>query len=190
MFTLYIYIYIYISLIGIDVIWDDNTVEFISPTEEECEEVMRQLEQKDPREHWMIILDSLSPESLQIVLCDINKCPVTKLDIWNSPLDIDCVSELSHVLTNNNRISYLRLVSSLPSPNGLETIMKALSINTSIKTFTLDSDDTITDKTIHHISDMLAVNTTLERLILKECPNIAESGEQQLSKETRVEIIQ
>ena len=157
---------------------------------EECEEVMRQLEQKDPREHWMIILDSLSPKSLQIVLSNINKCPVTKLKIRNFPLDSECVSELSHVLTNNKKIKYLHLGSCFPPPNGLEMIMKALSISTSIKRLTLHHDNTITDKTLHHISDMLAVNTTLERLILKECPNIAESGEQQLSKETRVEIIQ
>ena len=176
-----------LSLIGIT--WDCYTVELISPTAEGCEEVMRQLKQKHSREHWMIILDSVSPESLQIVLCNINKCPVKKLDIWKSPLDIDCVSELSHVLTNKNRINYLRLVSCPHPHNGLEMIMKALSTNTSIKTLTLDNDDSITDKTLHYISNMLAVNATLERLILKECPNITESGEEQLSKDTKVEII-
>ena len=149
---------------------------------------MRQLEQQNPGEYWMIILQSISPESLQIVLCNINKCPVTKMDIWNSPLDSDCVSKLSHVLTNKNTIKYLRLASCL-LPNGLEMIMKALSTSTTLKRLTLDNDDTITDKNIHHITDMLAVNTTLEQLILKKCSNITQFGEQQLSKETRVEII-
>ena len=149
---------------------------------------MRQLEQQNPGEHWMIILQSISPESLQIVLVNISKCPVTKMDIWNSPLDSDCVSKLSHVLTNKNKIKYLRLASCL-LPNGLEMIMKALSTSTTLKRLTLDNDDTITDKNIHHITDMLAVNTTLEQLILKKCSNITQFGEQQLSKETRVEII-
>lgn len=190
LYVIYAYIHTYIlPLIGIDVIWDSNIVELISPTEEECEEVMEQLEQQDPREHWMIILKSASPESIQIVLCNINKCPVKKLDIRKSPLNSDCVSELSHVLTNNEKIKYLHLGSSFFPPNGLEMIMKALSNSTSIKRLTLHHDNTITDKNIHHITDMLAVNTTLERLILKKCPNVTKSGEQQLFEEPRVEII-
>ena len=142
---------------------------------------MMELKRQDTGIHWWIALKSLSPDSSLVVFSNLNECLVRRLNIWNTSLEIDCVTELSHVLSCNETIEELHLVSSPLGSNGIELLSNALCTNILLKGLWLTDDDTIEDKDNAHISNMLSANTTLKDLRLN-CPNITEFGEQQLSE--------
>ena len=145
----------------------------------ECKEVIRQLKR---RQHttWNIELDSLSPQSLLTILTDINGCQVRVLDIYNTPFDSNCVSQLSQVLTYNQTMEYLHLSSSPLVPDTYHLLTTAVVGNKIIKTLVLWGDNNITDKDIPHLSTLITNTNTLQRLSLTHCPNITEFGIQQL----------
>lgn len=140
---------------------------------------MSQLKRK--QQPLEIYLKRSSPESVLVVLDNINVCTVKKLHIWNSPLDSDCVSKLSHILECNKTIEYLCLKLS-PLLKSLEIITAAVSNNTTLKTLKIWFDSTITDKDVPHICQMMSVNTTLQQLWLINCHNITNDGREQLQK--------
>ena len=165
--------------------WDDeyNLVMLTAPTVEESREVMTRL----TREHqtgklWRIIIISSSPDSLLEVFRNINKCQVKGVEISNTPLNSDCVSELSRVLQSNKTIQTFNLNSSPLPPDHLYLISNALSVNTTLKTLVLYGDVTITDKDIPHICFIVFVNNSLEQLYLYNCRNISDIGRQNISK--------
>ena len=162
--------------------WSDDRVTLTSPTPEECEEVMSQLKrQRQAGMSWRIVLQLLSSDCLLIVLSNINECLVRGLDIWDTPLNNQCVLELSNVLTCTKTMEYLDLNSSPLSSNSIEIIFASLSNNSTLKRLWITDEKTITDKEIPSICQMLAVNTTLEKVQIHQCPNITKSGEQKLS---------
>ena len=163
--------------------WDsDCDVTLTSPTVTQCEEVMSEIISKK-QEHWEIWLKSASHESLLAVLNNINhECPVGKLHVWHTPLDSHCVSKLSDVLANTMSIEYLCFQSSPLPLNSLVEIMKALHNNTTLKKFKIWYDNTITDKDIPHMYEMLSVNMILKQVSLISCHNITNEGKQELLK--------
>ena len=142
---------------------------------------MKELKKQETRIHWWIALKSLSPDSSLIVFSNLNECLVRPLNISNTSLEVVCVTEYSRVLSCNETIEELHLVSSPLGPNGIELLSNALCTNTVLKGMWLTDDDTIKDQDIAHISNMLSANTILKDLRLN-CPNITEFGEQQLSE--------
>ena len=78
----------------------------------ECKEVIRQLKRQQ-HTTWSIELNSLSPQSLLTILTDINECQVRGLYIYNTHFDSKCVSQLSQVLTYNQTMEALYLISHL-----------------------------------------------------------------------------
>ena len=145
----------------------------------ECKEVIRQLKR---RQHitWRIELNSLSPQSLLIILTDINECQVGRLYIYNTHFDSDCVSKLSQVLTYNQTMEYLRLSSSPLVPDTYHLLTTAVVGNKIIKGLYLWNDDNITDKDIPHLSTLITNTNTLQILSLSPCRNITKFGIQQL----------
>ena len=146
----------------------------------DCEEFMSQL--KGKRQPLEIYLKRSSPESVLVVLDNIDVCIVKKLHIWNSPLDSDCVSKLSHILKCNKTVEYLCLKLSPLPLNSLEIITTTLSNNTTLKKLKIWYDSTITDKDVPHICRMLSLNATLQRLLLINCHNITNDGSENLQK--------
>ena len=146
---------------------------------EECKEVIHQLKR---RQHttWYIELKSLSPQSLLTVLTDINECQVRRLVIYNTHFDINCVSQLSQVLTYNKTMEYLSLYSSPLLPNTYHLLTRALTGNKIIKRLYLYDDTNITNNDIPHLSHLIINNNTLQELDLTLCPKITEFGKQQL----------
>ena len=145
----------------------------------ECKEVIRQLKR---RQHttWRIRLDSLSPQSLLTILTDINGCQVRRLDIYNTPFDSNCVSQLSQVLTYNQTMKELYLNSSPLVPDTYHLLTTAVVGNKIIKELYLWYDNNITDKDIPHFSNLIINNKTLKVLSLTRCPKITKFGKQQL----------
>ena len=146
----------------------------------DCEEFMSQL--KGKRHPLEIYLKRSSPESVLVVLDNIDVCIVKKIHIWNSPLDSDCVSKLSHILKCNKTVEYLCLKLSPLPLNSLEIITTTLSNNTTLKKLKIWYDSTITDKDVPHICRMLSLNATLQRLLLINCHNITNDGNENLQK--------
>ena len=184
MILLYACVYSYYNLCFIiehtgSVQWYFECVELTSPTKDLWEQVMSQL--KRSRIHWKIIIKSSSPESVLLVFSNIDECPVKALHIENTPLNSCCVTKLSDILTENEKMEELRLSYSPLSPNTLQMITNALSINTTLKSLWLLNDDNITDNDLPHICYIISINRKLRRLSL-DCPNITEFGVQQISK--------
>ena len=145
----------------------------------ECKEVIHQLKRQQ-HTTWWIILKSLSPQSLLTILTDINGCQVWRLDIYNTPFDSNCVSQLSQVLTYNQTMEELRLISSPLVPDTYHLLTTAVVGNKIIKGLVLLYDNNITDKDIPHFSNLIIKNKTLQSLHLYECPKITKFGKQQL----------
>ena len=145
----------------------------------ECKEVIHQLKRQQ-HTTWDIDLNTLSPQSLLTLLTDINECKVRGLDIWNTHFDINCVSQLSQVVTYNKTMEYLYLDSSPLLPNTYHLLTRAVAGNKIIKELYLYNDTNITDNDIPHLSHLIINNNTLQYLDLYDCPKITEFGIQQL----------
>ena len=183
--TLYIICvhYIYILTLFITghtgrVEWRDDikNVWLISPTIEQCEEVVSRLitEQQTKGSRWSIRLRSSSPESALVIISNLSKCAVKGLDIHSTPLDNICISTLSAELqtTNKTMINLILRYSSLTG--GIKQISDALFTNTTLKSLSL-INVTITDEDTSNLSTMLSINKTLRILRLYNC-NITDNG--------------
>ena len=183
--TLYIICvhYIYILTLFITgyterVEWRDDieTVRLISPTIEQCEEVVSRLitEQQTKGSRWRINLRSSSPESALVIISNLSKCAVRGLDIHSTPLDSICISTLSAELqtTNKTMIGLVLRYSSLTG--GIKQISDALFTNTTLEVLSL-TNVTITDEDTSNLSTMLSINKTLDKLELTNC-NITDNG--------------
>ena len=129
---------------------------------------------------WEIELNRLSPQSLLTVLTDINECQVWRLVIVNTHFDINCVSQLSQVVTYNKTMKYLYLLSSPLLPNTYHLLTTAVAGNKVIKVLYLFNDTNITDNDIPHLSHLIINNNTLQELVLDKCPKIFKFSEQKL----------
>ena len=177
--TLYIICvhYIYILTLFITghtgrVEWRDDikNVWLISPTIEQCEEVVSKLitEQQTKGSRWRINLRSSSPESALVIISNLSKCAVWTLDIHSTPLDSICISTLSAELqtTNKTMIELILRYSSLTG--GIKQISNALFTNTTLESLAL-INVTITDEDTSNLSTMLSINKTLDKLELFNC---------------------
>ena len=158
--------------------WRDDikNVWLISPTIEQCEEVVRRLikEQQTKGSRWNIRLRSSSPESALVIISNLSKCAVRTLDIHSTPLDNICISTLSAELqtTNKTMINLILRYSSLTG--GIKQISDALFTNTTLELLAL-INVTITDEDTSNLSTMLSINKTLETLELSNC-DITDNG--------------
>ena len=160
---------------------NSESVTLTSPTTEQCNDLTSRLnKQQDTK--WKITLKSSSPDCLLIVLRNIDKSLVRTLDIWYTPFDSQCISELSRVLTSSKTLQIMHLVSSPLPSNHLEIIVNAISNNSTLDTLELWGDDNITDNDIPHICQMLSKNTFLKVLRIVNCRNITTSGKELLSE--------
>ena len=146
-----------------------DCVDLYSPTSEQCEDVMTRLQQI--REGWFISLHSLSPESMLVIMNNISKSTVQRLNISSSQLDSKCVSKLSEVLSSNIKLQGLHLDS---FTGGIKQISDVLFNNITLKELLL-FDTPLTDEDITHLSDMISVNKGLKELFLNNC-NITDNG--------------
>ena len=135
------------------------------------------IKEQQTGKEWSIRLNSSSPESTAVIMSNLNKCTVWRLDIWDTPLDSKCVSILSEILKTNKTIKRLWLsFSSLPG--GIKQVSDSLFNNKTLEKLMLLYNVTgITDEDMTHLSTMLASNTTLKELRLSNC-NITDNGVQ------------
>ena len=185
--TLYIICvyYIYILTLFITghtgrVEWRDDieNVWLISPTIEQCEEVVSRLikEQQTKGSRWHINLRSSSPESTLVIISNLSKCAVWTLDIHSTPLDSICMSTLSTELQTTNKTMINLILRYCSLTGGIKQISDALFTNTTLEMLSL-INVTITDEDTSHLSTMLSINKTLKGLGLINC-NITDNGVQ------------
>ena len=154
---------------------DDNFVWLTRPSVVQCKDVISKLinEQQTGKE-WSIYLYSSSPESTAVIINDLNKCIVWRLNIENTPLDSKSVSILSEILKTNKTIKTLWLDSS--SLTGvIKQVSDSLCNNETLEQLVLYDVTGITDEDMTHLSTILATNTTLKELCLSNC-NITDNG--------------
>ena len=146
-----------------------------SPSVLESEDVISKLikEQQTGKE-WSISLNSSSPESTAVIINNLNKCTVRRLDIWHTSLDSKCVSILSEILKTNKTIKILELYSSSLT-GGIKQVSDSLFNNKTLEQLCCLNVTGITDEDITHLSTMLSSNTTLKELYLINC-NITDNG--------------
>ena len=156
-------------------------VEVTSPSVVQSEDVMSKLIQKQQTgKEWSISLYSSSPESAAVIINNLNKCTVRRLDIWNTSLDSKCVSILSEILQTNETIKRLVLESSSLN-GGIKQVSDSLCNNKTLEQLVLWHVTGITDEDMTHLSTMLESNTTLKELRLYNC-NITDNGVQCISE--------
>lgn len=160
-----------------DVKWYDdiNKVDLTSPTIKQCQDILIKIkeEQTAGNEPFSIELRSSSLESALLIIQNLNECGVKGFDIYKTPLDNICTSELSEVLKINKTMKRLYLSSS-PLSGGIKPVTTALSDNDSLKELSF-YNVTLTDDDISDLYDMLCINTILKELYLYNC-DITDKG--------------
>ena len=125
---------------------------------------------------WSIRLNSSSPESTAVIINNLNKCTVRRVDIYNTLLDSKCVSILSEILKTNKTIKRLELESSSLT-GGIKQVSDSLFNSKTLEQLMLYNVTDITDEDMTHLSTMLSSNTTLKVLQFSDC-NITDYGVQ------------
>ena len=154
---------------------DGNVVILVSPNVVQSKDVMSKLikEQQTGKE-WSISLFSSSPESTAVIINNLNKCTVRRLDIWHTSLDSKCVSILSEILKTNKTIKRLVLFSSSLT-GGIKQVSDSLFNNKTLEELVLFNVAGITDEDMPHLSTLILSNKTLKELRLYNC-NITDNG--------------
>ena len=156
--------------------WRRTDVQLISPTPQDCVDVISQL--ATDIQHDCIYLDSSSPESTVLLLSQIQQTKIRKLRIFDTSLDEQHMYCITQCLLNN-QLKKLWLWNTKLTSNLLSSLTAAVSINTSLEILELWREE-ITEDDVGRISKLLTVNKTLQSLDLYKC-GISDSGIQSLS---------
>ena len=142
---------------------DDNSVILHSPNVLQSEDVMKKLKEQQTGKKWSINLSySSSPESTAVIISNLNKCTVWRLDIQDTLLNSTCVSITSEILKTNKTIKTLALQSSSIT-GGIKQVSDSLFNNKTLEKLVLSNVTDITDEDVTHLSTMLATNSTFKR---------------------------
>ena len=145
---------------------DDNGVLMISPSAEQCRNIVsRLIKEEQPGKEWHIELRSSSPENALIIINDLDKFSVRELCIDSTSLDSRCMSTLSTKFTKVKKLMFKHFT--LPA-GGIKHVSDALITNTSLEALLLWHVP-ITYEDTTHLSNMLSFNTTLQTLDLSNC---------------------
>ena len=152
----------------------DNIVSLISRSIDSEDGISKLIKEQQTGKEWNIILNSSSPESTAVIINNLNKCTVRRLEISDIILDSKCVSMLSETLKTNKTMSELWLHSSLLTADGIKQIIEVLYFNNTLKVLRMWHIP-ITDEDTTYLSNMLTTNIALEKLTLFNC-NITDNG--------------
>ena len=156
--------------------WYSNGVQLLSPTPQDCVDVISQL--VTDIQHDRIYLRYSSPESTVLLLSQIHQTKIRKLRIYDTSLDEQHMYCITQCLLNN-QLKELYLWNTKLTSNLLSSLTAAVSINTSLERLQLWREE-ITEDDVGRISKILTVNKTLQSLNLNYC-GISNSGIQSLS---------
>ena len=84
---------------------DNNRVILARPSIVQSEVVISKAKEQQMGNEWNIHLSSSSPERIAVIINNLNKCTMRRLDIVNTSLDSRCVSLLSEVLKTSKNTS-------------------------------------------------------------------------------------
>ena len=71
--------------------------------------MIKLMKEQQTGKQWNIDLSPSSPESIAVIINNLNKCTVRRLNILNTSLDSKCISILSEILKTNKTIKSLML---------------------------------------------------------------------------------
>ena len=145
--------------------WVSDSVELLSPSPVDCEEVISKLNNN----HERIELNHSSTHSTVVLLSSPKLYTLTlrELEIWGTPLPHDCIQYLCQLLTNNKSIQVLYICSDSISDRGVADICKVLEHNSTITSLNLYNNPLITSASAQALSHLLLNNSTLSELNLR-----------------------
>ena len=153
--------------------YSDGVVHLISPTPQDCVDVISQL--VTDIQYARISLYYSSPESTVLLLSQIHQTKIRELEIYNTSLDEQHMYCITQCLLNN-QLKRLCLFNTKLTSNLLSSLTAAVSINTSLEILELWDEE----HDVGRISKLLTVNKTLQSLVLYNC-GISDSVVQSLS---------
>ena len=156
---------------------DDHSVLVISPSTEQCENIVSRLKrEKKIREKslWRIELRSSTTESALVLIDNLDQFAVRELSIEDTSLDNRCILTLAKKFTKVKKLLFNS--TSLPIGSIKEVIYALASRNTLLEGLFLWNIP-ITDDDINCLSKMLSINKTLKVLDLSNC-DITDEGVQ------------
>ena len=156
--------------------WSSTEVTLISPTPQDCVDVISQL--VTDIQYHRVYLRYSSPECIVLLLSQIHQTKIRELGISHTSLDEQHMYCITQCLLNN-QLKELYFWNTKLTSNLLSSLTAAVSINTSLERLQLWSVE-INEDDVGRISKLLTVNKTLQRLDLRDC-GISDSGVQSLS---------
>ena len=103
------------------------------------------IKKQETGKEWSIRLNSSSPDSITVILNNLNKCRVRRVDIYNTLLDSKCISILSETLKTNKTIKRLKLESSSLT-GAIKQVSDSLFKSKTLEQLLLHNVTVITDK--------------------------------------------
>ena len=179
--------YYFISLVvtykPFSILWPvDNYVILISPTLDECRDVMRKVKQKGAT---MLRLQNSDHNAVKEIITNIEGSSVMYLSLLNCILNM---STLSSALTTNStmkclkelRMNYCHLTS-----QDINVLCIALYQHSKLQTLNVSYNPTIGNEGASYIAAMLKVNKVLKEVYLSNC-GITDTGVKELSEMLKI----
>ena len=147
-------------------------MQFVTPTVEECTEVIAKLEDK----HQNIYLRNSSSDIAQVLIPPLlEKDHIIALYVSSTPLTQDFLPTFSHQMSGNNTLQSLSLTNDCINDEGVNTLMQSLKYNKKLLYLSLEFNYGITSACVPSLADFIRTNCTLNILYLS-CTNIDANG--------------
>ena len=152
--------------------WGNTEVQLVTPTAEQCTEVIAKLTNK----HQRIYLRESSSDIPQVLIPPLlRKDHVVALYVYSTPLTQDFLLTFSHQMSNNNTLESLSLGNDCINDEGVITLMQSLKHNKKLLYLSLEFNRGITSACVPSIANFIRANCTLNILYLS-CTNIDANG--------------
>ena len=153
---------------------DYASVSIMSPSTEQCKNIVRRLKQEQKEKKWRIELRSSTTDNALILISNLDQFVVEELSIEDTLLDSTCMSMLSEKFIKMKKLLFKS--SSLPT-GSIQQISDVLAhTDTSLEGFFLWNVP-ITDDDVNCLSEVLSNAKTLKTLEISNC-DITDEGVQ------------
>ena len=151
---------------------NNNSVSIISPSTEQCENIVGRLKQERKTRKWRIELRSSTTKSALILIDNLDQFAVREFSIEDTSLDNMCMSTLSKKVIGMKELFFMS--SSLPTGSIKQVIDALAHPNTSLEALFLWNVP-MTDDDVICLSGVLSNNDTLKTVDLSNC-DITDKG--------------
>ena len=153
---------------------DDNSVSIMSPSTEQCKNIVSRLKREQKKKKWRIELRSSTTDNALILISNLDQFAVRELSIEDTLLDSMCMSMLSKKFIKVKKLLFKS--SSLPTGSIKQVSDVLAHSDTSLEGLFLWNVP-ITDDDVKCLSEVLSNAKTLKTLEISNC-DITDKGVQ------------